>query len=242
MHKANLGLGLHILEEEIDACDNIDKTDSLGCTALCWAARRNDIAAVKLLLQANTNPDKINHVFDSPLNYAVQLPDFTCCRALSEAGAKPTLAICFEQNASHLVALSSNRQGAIRELTLAGADPNTRDRWGCTPLFNAARRNRIITTEALLDYGADINIVDNNGDYALFQSIFSHSDEVTQLLLSRKAIYVTVGSDGTILHVAARSGGVRTIEILLVAELKGVNTDTLNPEGKTALQIAEERD
>ena len=242
MHKVILGLSLHTLKEEIAACDDIDKTDSFGNTALFWAARRNNMAAVKLLLEANANPNVLNQGLNSPLLCAAALPDFVCCRVLLEAGAKPTARNHFGQTALHFVAQHESRRQAVRELILAGADPNVKDSHGTTPLFNAAYHNCVVPAETLLDHGADINILDNEGDCALFQSIFCHSDEVTQLLLSRKAIYVTVGSDGTILHVAARSGGVRTIEILLVAELKGIDTDALNPEGKTALQMAEERD
>ncbi|MCJ1311681.1 hypothetical protein MMC25_005354 [Agyrium rufum] len=113
---------------------------------------------------------------------------------------------------------------------------------GSTPLLDVALRNNAKSAEALLTCGADINAVDDDGDTALLQSVFSHFDDVTKLLSSRGATYASWDSkENSLLHVAALSIGVRTINILLAAELKGIDPDAVKRTGKTAVEVAQKR-
>ena len=103
-------------------------------------------------------------------------------------------------------------------------------------------RNNVITAIALLDHGANIDLLDNGGDSALHDSIYFHSDNVTQLLLSRGATYSLWCSTGeNVLHSIAKSGGNRTVDIMIAAGLHGIDPDALNRERKSASQLAQER-
>ena len=84
--------------------------------------------------------------------------------------------------------------------------------------------------------------MDNDGNTPLLQSVFSQADDVTQLLLFREATFTNWGSCGLILHYVALSGGLRTLAILLAARLQGIDPDILNREGKTPLQLTQERE
>ena len=93
-------------------------------------------------------------------------------------------------------------------------------------------------TKALLDYRADINVADFEGDTPLFKSILYYANNIMQLLLFRGVFYTTVYSLGrSILHVTAVASGLRTLKILLNARLRNVNTELVFQEAKTALQL-----
>jgi hypothetical protein len=48
-------------------------------------------------------------------------------------------------------------------LMLAGADPNQRDRFGATPLYDAIQDNKMEYMEMALDRGGDLDIPDQDG-------------------------------------------------------------------------------
>src|SRR4051794_20245504 len=78
IHKIIFGQVSLDLEDElrVDAT-NIDKTDSLGRTALSWAAQRADVESVQILLRYGANPNIYSTKNHSPLHYAAeaQTPD-----------------------------------------------------------------------------------------------------------------------------------------------------------------------
>lgn len=69
-----------------------------------------------------------------------------------------------------------------------GSNPNHRDKIDETPLFYAARDNRKDACKALLDGGAEINVVDERKQTALFFAKKSASPELIDFLISRGAI------------------------------------------------------
>ena len=125
----------------------------------------------------------------------------------------------------------------------AGVDLNGREQNGVAPLAIAASIRNTTAAAFLIDHGASIDILDEDGDSPLNASIHSHSDDMMQLLLSRGANYTLWDSNGdSVLHLAAKCGGIRTLAILLEAELYGLDPDAHNREGKIALQVAQERE
>lgn len=56
-----------------------------------------------------------------------------------------------------------DKEGIIRKLLSSGADANHQNRWGSTPLHNAAMRGDGLGIELLMEYGARIDIPDGNG-------------------------------------------------------------------------------
>ena len=109
---------------------------------------------------------------------------------------------------------------------------------GMSPLHVCALSNQVAVAKSLLDKGAEINVISKNGE-ALSLSIFRNADDITQLLLSRGTTYETWSRTGySILHLAALSGGLRTLNILRDAGLQNVDPDALSRLGHNAIQLA----
>ena len=231
------------LEQKIQASiSDIDSTDSDGWTALIWAARRGDVNAVDLLIKAGADVNKSNNFGASALLATMRSEDLKCARVLLRAGANSDATDNQGFNALHFAAQYQNSRDIVKLLVEAGTNVNGRTVWGSTPLSLATFQNYAALAEALLDYGADINALDNDGDSALHKAIHYNSHILVQLLLRRGAIYTQIDNIGnSILHPAATSHNLKILEILFAAKLRGIHTEAVNKEGKTALQIVQER-
>ncbi|MCJ1389511.1 Ankyrin-2 [Xylographa bjoerkii] len=146
-------------------------------------------------------------------------------------------------NALHRTVSFTQNTKIIRALIRAGVSLNGQNNHGHNPLACAVLVSHAIAAETLLDHGAQINDCDHEGDTALMQSLYCSADNITQSLLRRGATYTTVNKNSdTILHHAARSGGLEIIQILQAAGLRGLDTEAVNKQKKTPLQLARERE
>lgn len=128
----------------------------------------------------------------------------------------------------------------MQRLLSLGADPNTRNHEGKTPLFIAMEsncRNECIMqiVALLLDHKADPNIPANNGFTPL--TAVTAFPEITELLLLHGAHpnYQVAAGGNTALHFAAIKGQVETMRVLLSL---GADPNLGNFKHKTPLHIA----
>ena len=206
-----------------------------------WAARRGDYNALHLLLEAGSCPNVYDYMIAStPLMLAAASSNIMCVRCLLEAGANIDHVNADGRSALHYAISYSDDQEILHCLITAGADLECRAR---DPLKFAIMANRIAEATVLLDYGVNIDALDYENDTPLNDSLTYNRDDFTELLLLRGASYTLPNSlGGSILHLAAKFGGLRTIEILFTASLRGINTEATDKKGKTALQLAHERE
>ena len=246
LHKIILGIHSHDLEQHLAICEKeVNAVDSGGETALIWAARRGDSMAIKLLIKANADPNIKNERGRTALSYAVRHSCLPCVKLLLATGADSAQLDNIDENLLHKVAWSKAKDDTrdlVHVLAVAGVDVNGQDKWGSGPLSFTAGSDNDTAAAALLDCGANIDSLDQDGDCSLYQAIFSKSHCVTQLLLLRGANYTSLGSMGGILHYIASFGDLKTVDIMLTAGLVGINPDAIDRNGKAALQIAQERD
>lgn len=131
----------------------------------------------RLLLEAGANPND-----GESLYHACENNDLTCLKLLLDHGAEPDRA-----NALKRMLDREDAEG-LALLLAARADPNLRNEAGNTALHWAVRRTRspeIIGQ--LLDDGADINAVRNDGRTAYAMAALSRQTEVADLLRTRRA-------------------------------------------------------
>ncbi|XP_076278205.1 ankyrin repeat and SOCS box protein 16 isoform X3 [Lasioglossum baleicum] len=125
---------------------------------------------------------------DEPLRLALKNRHVNVARILLEAGANPNKRYFFGSE----INLVSPLDLQCMELLLAfGAQPNTRDRAGLTPLMKASRLPQgIASVLLLLSYGADVNsMADARHDYrtVLHYAILGGDPSVIDLLLKQGA-------------------------------------------------------
>ena len=218
---------------------------SLSCdspTEPCGATR---VASISIVSKAGSNVNLENHNEMSALLYAARSADLTSVRILLETGANPSQVDDQGFNALHFTALrkhSHEDQTVIKYLLEKGVEINGQDLSGSTPLAAAASSNKSFLAEALIDCGADMDLTDSEGDTALYNAVHFCYDDVTQLLLQRGANYTQINKSGnSLLHYSAISGTLRTLDILLAAELSNIATEMTNKHCQTPLQLAQER-
>ena len=91
-------------------------------------------------------------------------------RKLLENGAEPNALDKIKNSPLHCVFLAKDEKyivEAIKELVSHGADINTQNKKGKTPLHRATKLDNYSITKVLLELGSDPNIKDENGNTAL---------------------------------------------------------------------------
>jgi len=121
-----------------------------------------------------------------------------------------------------------------RLLLMNGADVNARDILGEPPLHMAVREGSESIVGVLLEYQAELDLLDGCGHTALHKSVHSGSLVLTRRLLKAGASVNTQPGEPTPLHVATKAGHTQHVQLLLEY---GANVDAVCEEG-TALQIA----
>ncbi|CAM9386119.1 unnamed protein product, partial [Ectocarpus sp. 13 AM-2016] len=126
----------------------------------------------------------------------------------------------------------------VRTLLIEGADPDSFDSKGRTPLYLACLLGKVAVARALLAAGANVSlrVLKEPKDAPLDAAATEGHAEVMRLLVERGAVVTAVDSKGrTALHFAAERGQVAAIEYLAetTADLNATDTD-----GHTPLLIA----
>lgn len=137
-------------------------------------------------------------------------------------------------------AIDNGNQPKAESLIKNGADVNTKDYLGFTPLHIAAYRGDVKIIKLLLAKGADIKSKDTaNTSGPLFQAVTVKNDKnvaAAQLLIDAGADINEKNIGGyTPLHTAASDGSIEIVKILVA---KGVNINAKANNGDTPLSMA----
>lgn len=124
----------------------------------------------------------------------------------------------------------------VKRLLAEGANPNSKDKNGRTPLMEAASGGYTDTVRALLHAGADVNATDMVGWTALFWAAFSRRTDTLRALVIKGADVNARDYEGrTTLFWAASSGYTDIVHVLLE---KGAYVNARDGHGWTALMTA----
>ncbi|XP_076683796.1 uncharacterized protein LOC143376905 [Andrena cerasifolii] len=129
----------------------------------------------------------------------------------------------------------------VQELLNHGTDANEIcDSWGgegFIPLHVAIGSGEKVVAELLLNYGADVNGKDVNGETPLHSASDCGYEKIVELLLQRgaKINAITKHDSMTPLHIAAARGELETVKVLLKL---GASIDLTDRHGLTALHLA----
>ena len=246
-----------ILAALLEAGADIETLDNDGDPLLHLAAERDRPAAIAALLEAGADLNARDRSGGTALHAAA------ASKAMGSAVAAAAIAVLLEAGAdptalddSGLTALqSAPPEGSVLMTALLDAhagrsvvDPNARDRFGYTALHAAARANSPRLIEALVQAGADVDALDNDGHTPLLVAAGAqrqrdvnappatfNPDAITVLAAAGADLEVPSSNGYAALHLAIVRNEIAMIPALLEA---GASIESLSPARATALQTA----
>ncbi len=233
---------------------DVNGKDNYGYTPLVYAIWYENKDIIKLLVSkgadVNLKPEK-NY---PPLHHAVWNEDIDTVKLLVATGAKFDVKDRYDWTAFRYAASQGNRElieffvskGAdvssfhmaacmgdltrVKRFVEHGANVDTKDELGWTPLYWAASTGQENVAAFLIAKGANIHTKTNDGTTILYQAAQAGARELAELLISRGADVNTKGKYGnTPLHRAASAGHLEVVELLIA---KGA---TVNAKGRNDL-------
>jgi ankyrin repeat protein len=184
---------------------------------LADAAQRQELAAVKTLLEDGADHNAAQTDGMTALHWVVYHDDFDIAEQLVKAGADVRAANRYGVTPLSLACTNGNEK-IVALLLKAGADPDSTLPGGETALMTAARTGTSGPVRLLLDHGASVNAKERNGQTAVMWAAAEGHAEVVQLLIEAKAEFQEPLPSGfTPLLFACRAGHIETAKTLIAA-------------------------
>ena len=226
------------VEAALDAGANPETDDASSTPLVLAAAQTGNFEILNALLRQGADPRKAGTGGAYALLLAItHESDQTLVRLLAAGcDANAIVDTASEGTALHLAAELMFEEG-MKHLLQAGADPNTADREGRTPLHVAcAMLDRPGPIKTLLDLGANPFAVDVNGATALHVAAREKNQRIVKLLISRGApVNQRDRARRAALHYAANSCASAAVFFLLKA---GADPSLTDREGNSPLHLA----
>lgn len=242
IHKIVLGLiDKDLRSELIHSTAMINKVDAEGKTALCWAAIRDDLSSIAVLLDFGADPNIPDNEDNTCLHFARSVS--TCQSLLNYNANVHARNRPYSRSPLHSLCGRTGGVDVIECLVEKGIGIDDRDADGETPLLNAIFRRFSGAAQKLIELGADVNAANySSGDAAIHFAVESDHHEVLAPLLKNGANYAATNLRGrTIAHLAARIARPKTIDILSQAKLAKLDLSIRDENGKTAADYLAER-
>ena len=241
--------------------------DSFGTSAIHEAAQAGWDDVVDILIKAGADPFPVDRNGRSPLYYAARNGWAKVISVLKSSGKMEDkyyeIALAFFQaidagkarvvvslveflkhytlkmRSTILISIRAGRLNILEIILAQGADLSCPDlpTSDQIPLHQAIKQGRADMAKLLLNYGADIQKLDDKGRNAIFQTLRAPNTDGLSLLFARGIQIDCRDSDGnTVLHQAAMDGLVDHARLLIAKDK--ILKHTFNDEGLTPLHLA----
>jgi len=172
----------------------------------------------------------------SPLIKAAQRNDLKSVKQLVTVSLNIDASDEYTDTNALSYAVENNNREMVQVLLSAGANPNTANRRGETPLMHLTTEAGVELIRDLIVAVANLNARDNSGETALMRAVAHCSFSVAKELIDEGAdINARDESGNTLLMDAAQNNDPEILKFLLSA---GVPIDSTNDDGETALTLA----
>jgi ankyrin repeat protein len=225
-----------LIQKLLEHGANAAAKDSKGWNALTWAADRDDVSTLSVLLKHSPNlaNDAANALFQAAMKNHVE-----SLKTLLDNGADVNGTDKDGRTALHYAAESGDGD-TLKFLLDHNADLNHKTTEGSTPLMLAVKRGEKGMVESLLDKSANVNERNSKGETALMQAIRVPNADISRMLLDAGSDVNGADFEGTTPLMAAADAGQKDI----VEQLLDKNADATvkNSQGDTALSLARKND
>jgi ankyrin repeat protein len=248
LHDAVLGYQNMSLEAalELDP-SSINMIDDCGCTPLHWAAWKNDISAVRILLSWKADLDLRDYEGRTALSIAVAATKLQCAEILIEAGADANAKDKWNWTPLFLATREQSLE-MVKLLLNNGADPQEMDDDKDTALSSPIYARSVVENAVLVrmyaelaSAGADMDFPNNDGRTPIMKAIRANKPGMFRALWLNGAGVDLIDLHGqSILHLA---GMYSNLEILLELQMAEICVDPnlKDDQGQTAVDYFRER-
>jgi len=224
----------------VDKGADINKTKVHVSSLLHAAAGCGNTAVAKFLVEAGADWREKDHwgklpVYDAAEHGSRETVEYFLSLEGEDVAEKIDLNILLHRAAAY------NGVDVVQLLLEKGANVNSRDSSGRTPLGNAVRyyMNRLVM-KFLIENGANVNSKDNEGQtpmhYAMYSNHIMLCKEGAEILLNSGVDVNAQDNQGnTSIHIMAKRGSKELVQYLLNNK---ANINIVNSEGKTPLDTA----
>ncbi len=195
--------------------------------------RNGDESVLRLLLGVGADPDYIDKYGNPVLITALENMNIKIAKILVTHGADVNVRYSLV-NFSEAAYRLEDQQYASR-VSERWRIRSERDRIGESPLHSVSRMDEVELARLLIEKGAELETRDYGGATPLEVAAGNGSYETAKLLLASGAEARTTVDRETLLHVAAKSGNVRLVQLLLG---HGFEINARNVRGETPLHVA----
>ena len=166
--------------------EKVDKAVRSGWTGLLWAVKNFSVAVVpsdrllaiiEYLLEQGCSPTVFNSAGYSAMSFAAGSTSVALLALLVRFGASVNDAVAGPMSTPLHIAAGADRLDIVKHLLQCGADADSLDTRGCSPLFFAARHASPEVILALVEGGADVQRVNTIRRSALHEACFLHQHE-----------------------------------------------------------------
>lgn len=171
-----------VIEKLLQHGAEINSAAADKMTPLCYAAQKGHLDCVKLLLEHGAKVDAGDKLKKTPLMYAVKNGHVRVAALLINHGANVNAYDTSENSVVHYAA-SFGWNSCLQLLADAGADFWVRNSWGFVPLICALLKQRLTSTEFILEHDVDkrfLDYRDRDGCTMLFLQC-KHSTDASQI-------------------------------------------------------------
>ncbi len=200
----------------VAASADLGSVDSLGRSAMYWAAMQGHADVVEALANAGADCNQASMNGYTPLSQCSDRGHLNCVDVLLRKGADVNKAT--NDGATPLFEASQKGHCDVVDALLRGcADVNRATNDGRTPLFKASQNGHCDVVDALLRGCADVNRATNDGRTPLFVASYNGHSNCVETLLCARADLGLACCGQTPLDLASKNGHVDVVGILRAA-------------------------
>uniref|UniRef100_A0A2D4Q4P1 SOCS box domain-containing protein n=2 Tax=Micrurus surinamensis TaxID=129470 RepID=A0A2D4Q4P1_MICSU len=189
-----------------------------GSSPLHLSASRGNLECTAILLESGADPNEVTNDATTPLFLAVENEHTNVIKLLLQHGADVNGSHCWsEWNSLHQAAFQ-NYSEILKLLLDEGANKESVDDFGITPLFIAAQYGKLECLRILISYGANINCQAKDQATPLFIAAQEGNDKCVELLLAEGAnpnLYCNEEEWQLPIHAAAQMGHSNILRMLI---------------------------